>query len=782
MTPLLYGHNADEGILAVHQAGDNAMRLYIRGARGITTRDEDFFPFFYLADPVLLDGFTQKFWLKKAEGALSFSHICGFPGWTALWDAVHHMLARHSAAIKTTVDSHTQLDALHLIPDPVTQFLLQTGRTLFKGMAFKDLHRLQLDIETYTDGPYRFSKATRPGDRIILIAMTDSTGWQHIIDGSKLDERRMLLDLVKTIKDRDPDVIEGHNVLGFDLPYILTRCARHNVELAIGRDGSVLRAVDTRGTPGEYQSDYSVAGRHIVDTLHLVQSYDQTKRNMESYGLKYVARYFGFSSPDRTYVDGDRISATWDENPEMLARYALDDVLETGRISEHLSPTSFYLAQMLPVSYGAVTRMGSASKIEMLLAREYLRQKHSLPRPSQGMQTTGGYTDIFVTGVVGPVVHADVASLYPSIMIGNGIGPGKDTLRVFPALLEELTALRLDLKQRARTAPDALERSRLDAQQSSMKILINSFYGYLGYNRALFNDYAQADVVTTTGQEILRQIIASMREHGGTVIEVDTDGVFFVPPPDCSGEDAERSFVRTVALTLPPRITLEHDGRYERMLSYKKKNYALLGYDGRLTMKGSSLISRSIERFGRVFIRQAIERILASDIEGLHHLYLSTVSAIQAHEMSVNEFARVETLRDSLEAYDREVATGKRNRSAAYEVMRKAERRPRPGDRVVYYITGTDPDAKGFKHCKLADEWDPHFPDENTAYYIKRLDEFAQKFWDFFRPQDFARIFSPEDLFPFSPEGIEILTTTTTTDQPEEPEDTAGKFGIWIEE
>ena len=279
-----------------------------------------------------------------------------------------------------------------------------------------------------------------------------------------------------------------------------------------------------------------IAGRHVVDTLHLVQSYDQTKRNMESYGLKYVARYFGFASPERVYVQGDRISATWDEDPETLVKYALDDVLETGRISEHLSPTSFYLAQMLPVPYGTVTRMGSAAKIEMLMAREYLRLKHSLPRPSQGIQTTGGYTDIFVTGVVAPVVHADVASLYPSIMIGNGIAPAKDTLGIFTAMLEELTSQRLAVKQEARAASDPLERSRLDARQSSMKILINSFYGYLGYGRALFNDYAQADAVTTAGQEILRKIIATIREDRGTVVEVDTDGVFFVPPPIASAK------------------------------------------------------------------------------------------------------------------------------------------------------------------------------------------------------------------------------------------------------
>jgi len=383
--------------------------------------------------------------------------------------------------------------------------------------------------------------------------------------------------------------------------------------------------------------------------------------------------------------------------------------------------------------------------------------------------------------VVGPIVHADVASLYPSIMISNAISPAKDVLGIFTTLLDELTSQRLALKQQARSATDPIERSRLDARQSSLKILINSFYGYLGYGRALFNDYEQADVVTTTGQEILRGIIAAIREQGGTVVEVDTDGVFFVPPATCTEEEEERSFVRSIALTLPSRISLELDGRYRRMLSYRKKNYALLGYDDRLLMKGSSLISRSIERFGRTFVRQCVERILNNDIDGLHRVYVATANALQTHEMSVSEFARVETLKDSIDTYEREVGAGQRNKSAAYEVARKSDRPLRPGDRVVYYITGTDPGVRGFERCKPASEWDPHFPDENVAYYLKRLDEFAQKFKDFFDPKDFARIFATDGLFPFSADGI-ALVTTSTAGEPEEPDEPAGRFGIWLDE
>src|SRR5207249_5269886 len=73
------------------------------------------------------------------------------------------------------------LPIFYLISNPAQQYLLQTGRTLFKGMSFDDVHRLQLDIEVFTAGT--FPHAQRPEDRIILIALSDNRGWHCMLDG-----------------------------------------------------------------------------------------------------------------------------------------------------------------------------------------------------------------------------------------------------------------------------------------------------------------------------------------------------------------------------------------------------------------------------------------------------------------------------------------------------------------------------------------------------------------------------------------------------------------------
>jgi len=438
-------------------------------------------------------------------------------------------------------------------------------------------------------------------------------------------------------------------------------------------------------------------------------------------------------------------------------------VLETERLARHLSSSTFYLTQMLPMPYGQVARTGPAAKIEALFVREYLRQRQSLPHRAAGTQMAGGYTDVFVTGVVGPIVYADVESLYPSIMLTNDIRPRTDELQLFQTFLQRLTDLRLDTKRRMQAAATPEDRSALDAQQSSYKILINSFYGQLGFRHALFSDFEAADRVATTGQAILRQIMAAIRQAGGTVIEVDTDGVLFMPPDTVQSEAEERAFVQRLHTGLPPGIRLGYEGRFRKMLSYKMKNYALLTYEGTLHSKGSALVSRSTEPFGKRFMLAVIALLLQEDIQGLHDLYMATYTRIVQHDWQVEDFARTETLKASVEHYQADVASGRRSKAAAYELAiaraRDTGQPVRKGDRITYYIIGTAPAVTTFDNARLAEAWDPALPDENTAYYLKRLDECARRFAPFFTAQDFARVFAPEDLFGFSPAGIRVQTT-----------------------
>jgi DNA polymerase I len=764
---ILFGHDPTPRIVALHLLGQGTnaaqatMRLYRRQEThaSLVVEDVPFYPFFFLSDIRLLQGFPrQRFLCQTLKGSNDYRYLVVFNTWQAHWDAVRHLE-------DVTGSKERRPEQVYVISNPAQQYLMQTGRTLFKDMAFVEVHRLQLDIEVFTT--HSFPHAQRPEDRIIIIALSDNRGWQRIIDGRGLSEPAMLQELVRLLRERDPDVIEGHNIYAFDFSYLMARCARYGVPFAIGRDGSVPRTFASSMRFAERTVDFpglEIAGRHVVDTYFQVMSFDVFKRDLPDYSLKTAARYFGLAAPDRTYVEGKEIAHVWQTQSERLLDYARDDVIETERLARHLAGSTFYLTQMLPMPYGQVARIGPAAKIEALLVREYLRQRHALPHSQLGGQMRGGYTDIFVTGVVGPIVYADVESLYPSIMLNYDVRPRTDELGLFQSLLRRLTDLRLSTKQQMRVATAPEECSALDAQQSSYKILINSFYGQLGFRVAIFNDFDEADRVAATGQEILRSIIDAIRREGGMVVEVDTDGVLFVPPPGVCGEEVERAFLERLNVEMPAGIRIGFDGRFRTMLSYKVKNYALLTYEGSLKFTGSSLVSRSVERFGRQFVIEAIALLLQENIQGLHDLYLEMRERILQHDWTVEDFARTETLKETIEQYQANVISGHRSKAATYELARaRSTQTGQPvhkGDRITYYVTGSSPSVTAFEHASLAEAWDAAHPDENSAYYLKRLDEFARKFAPFFTPQDFQQVFSPEDLFGFSATGIRLQTTT----------------------
>ncbi len=81
-----------------------------------------------------------------------------------------------------------------------------------------------------------------------------------------------------------------------------------------------------------------------------------------------------------------------------------------------------------------------------------------------------------------------------------------------------------------RDARDAPQRRYFHALQNTFKILINSFYGYLGFAQGNFADFEAAARVTQIGRDLLKKMIEWLKAQGAQVIEVDTDGIYFVPP------------------------------------------------------------------------------------------------------------------------------------------------------------------------------------------------------------------------------------------------------------
>jgi DNA polymerase elongation subunit (family B) len=797
--PKLYGRDDEEGIVAVklleaeNRSDPSFVRVYSRekpnkrGAGKLSYRDERFYPFIFLADASLLNGFKrEKYRLKKLNGENYYNYIAVFNSWGEMWQAVFQI--KENAFDRGLTDSPEEYPIqLYMTKTPEEQYLMHSGKTLFKGREFNDVVRLRLDIETYSSRN-GFPNAERREDYITIITIATNYGFKGTlyIDREDIDpkdvphaipckdEADLLETLIKFIQLNDPDTIEGHNIFSFDLPYIKKRCELHGISFDIGREGDEPETYETAKKFAERTISYTVfriTGRHVIDTMFETINFDVFSRDLPGYGLKVVAKYFGFAAEDRTYVEGDKISWYWDNKPLELLRYAQDDTTECSALSEHLGGASFFLTQMLPMTYQKAALAGTSTKIEALLVREYMNQKYSLPAREVARQEVGGYTDIFKTGVYKNIIYADVASLYPSIMLNYHVQPEGDDLGLFREFLQALTDLRFEAKNAMKVEADPKKKQSLNAKQSSYKILINSFYGQLGFSGSLFNDFSEADRVTVIGQQILRRMIKLIIDDGGSVVEVDTDGIlaqaasFVYTKGDeldktrainIHGEEKiidDESYVKSLTERMPPGINIDFDGRAVKMVSYKKKNYALKEPEkDKIKVKGGSLVSRMYEPFGKAFVKEVIQGLMDENVAAIAMAYREQYRRIVEHDWEVSDFAKKVTLKDSIETYKKKVKAGSgnggRNKDAGYELaIRQAEEtgiKPEPGDRVTYYVAGTAKAYKvrSFEDSKIASSWNKEEPDENTNWYLKRLNEFSKKFEKFFSEEHFEFIFS----------------------------------------
>jgi len=729
---VLFGADPLQGIVAVEPSGDRAMRLFLRRGKRLVAQEEPFVPFILVEDEKLMKGFRNPYRAEPLSTANEYRVLVLFEGWEACQKARDHLQKR-------TGESASSPQAPYLyVADPVHQFLLLTGKTLFKGLAFKDLHRMALDIETACAPGFEFSNPEREEDRILSIALMDNQGYSEVIFGKDMEEKEMLASLGERITRIDPDVIEGHNLFNFDLEYLRARAKRHGISLAWGRDGSSPRIRRSRFTVAERIIDFTrmdIFGRHVVDTLFLLQYYDVTAREMESYGLKAAAQHFGLAEEGRTYIEGKDIQWFFDHDPESLKKYNREDAKETLALSELLGYPFFLQARIFPYSYQNIFVRGNATKIDALFLREYLKQRASVPRPKGGGEFEGGYTDVFVTGVVHHVVHCDVASLYPSIMLAYGLKPAGDTLNVFLPLLRDLRDFRLEAKRRAKGAKIPHEHDYYDALQQTFKILINSFYGYLGTELHPFADQALAAEVTRKGREIIHQMIEWLRKEEATPVEIDTDGIYFVPPERVKTEKQEKELVARLNESLAEGIEVSMDGRYKAMFSYKRKNYALLDEKGGLMIKGSALRSRGMEKYLRELLSEMIRLLLegrAGEIEGL---LKKAMARLEHHQFPISELAKTEALSESPDIYKEKVKQGKRNPAALYELALASGRSYRAGDQLSYYVTGETKKVKVYENSKLASLYNPVSPDENVPYYQDKLLALIEKFGEFL-PKD----------------------------------------------
>ena len=356
---------------------------------------------------------------------------------------------------------------------PTEQFLIQTGKRLFKGMEdYDDVHRLQFDLET--EGLFASKHA------IFQIGIKDNRDNKTVLEATgntyqeKRDSERLMIEkFFRIIEFIKPDIIAGYNSENFDWPFIFERAERLSIpvtELAItlNRLHQIKRKPSTVKLGGETEAynQTNMWGYNIIDVSHAVRRAMAINSEIKSWGLKYITQYSEIAKPNRVYVPGDKINTTWsdkindyafnevngdwyiitNEKPLkegyvikkgdfIVQRYLIDDLWETEQIDNLFNQASFLIGKMLPTGFQRSSTMGTAGQWKLLMAAWSYENGLAIPETQGKKEFTGGLSRLLEVGYSRNVVKLDYAALYPKTQLTHGIFPDLDISGVMEGML-----------------------------------------------------------------------------------------------------------------------------------------------------------------------------------------------------------------------------------------------------------------------------------------------------------------------------------------------------------
>lgn len=526
---------------------------------------------------------------------------------------------------------------------------LEYGYTYYKGMRVEDVSILSFDIESSglsmneTSEVYLISNTFRKGNTIArrLFCIDDFN--------SQYD---MISNWCHWVREMDPSILCGHNILSYDLPY-LQHCFEGPLQL--GRDDSYLQFSERTSKfrkDGSQQYDYHnarITGRDIVDTFFLSIKYDLA-REFPSYGLKPIIRYLGLEKEGRTFIDTSKMRE-YRKDPEMWAKvkiYSEEDSDDGLKLFDKMVAPFFYLAQSIPKTMQQMINEASGSQLDSLMIRSYLQDGYSQPRTSRKDEFEGAIS-MGQPGIYDNVFKADVASLYPSIMLEYNIHDSVKDPNNY--MIQMLTYFREERLANKKKAKDTGERY-YDDMQNAQKIMINSMYGFLGANYLLYNYPKGAAEVTRQGRAILlkgveyatghtlKRVIKEITNEGTedeeisyeyvvgdkvcdgngyVLVNVDTDS-FSITKSERGDSGQYSKFLENLNSLFPKLIRWEHDGIYEKVIVIRAKNYVLVK-NGKLKVKGSALTDQKKEPALAEMLEQMIEALLNDETAALPLIY-----------------------------------------------------------------------------------------------------------------------------------------------------------------
>ncbi len=455
------------------------------------------------------------------------------------------------------------------------------------------------------------------------------------------NEKDMLTAFMTFIQLSDLDILYTYNGDHFDFPFVDVRSKKYNVSTDFGFGGIQFVGKNT-DKQARLHGIQHVDVYQLVRLLSRFQFLKLTRMDLES-----VMRAV-FNEGEKTLTHKE-IWQTWKDQRgfDKLVKYNLTDAEYTKRLGDEFLPLVIEIARLVGITLFDANRSTASQLVETTLMREAVRLNKPIPNSPTDEQVMGrqqnpiegAYVKEPVAGLHENLAVLDFRSLYPSIMISHNISP--DMLDcahpackeggnksptghwfcakqkgLFSQVLERILDARIGVQEKMDILPKKdPQMVFLKARKQALKIILNSFFGTLGYPRFRWYNREAARAITAWARHYIHQTLEWAEQDGFRTVYADTDSCFMIV--DKKTEADVKAFVEKVNKKLPGRMELEFEGLYKRGLfvtkkegKAAKKRYALAGFDDELTIVGFEYVRRDVSMIARETQKKVLNEIL----------------------------------------------------------------------------------------------------------------------------------------------------------------------------
>ncbi|MFO7925483.1 MAG: DNA-directed DNA polymerase [Halobacteriota archaeon] len=592
----------------------------------------------------------------------------------------------HTEVVPTDIDAESRVHTLDIEVDDRHGFP-EDGEQTVICLTAHDSYRDEYVIWLYEDPDGSAAPDAVPGYEPI-------GDGELAVDIRSFDaEAEMFVDYLDYIDETDPDVLTGWNFDDFDAPYLIDRIdrlsSRHEA-LQSDRLSRIDEVWDS-GWGGP-----NIKGRVVFDLLY---AYQRTQfSELDSYRLDAVGE-------EELGVGKERypgnIGDLWGDDPERLLEYNLRDVelcVELDR-KQNIIPFWEEVATFVGCKLEDATTPGDA--VDMYVLHEIHGQ---FALPSKGQQESeeyeGGAVFDPISGVKEMVSVLDLKSLYPMCMVTinaspetkvdpdaydgetylapNGTHFQKEPDGMIRKMVDELLAER-ERKKRLRNDhdPGSDAYDTYDRQQAAVKVIMNSLYGVLGWDRFRLYDKEMGAAVTATGRDVIEFTERSAAEIDNEVTYGDTDSIMLELGGEISKAEAiEQSFEIESHINdaydefaeqlnaQTHRFQIEFEKLYRRFFQAgKKKRYAghIIWKEGKdvddIDITGFEYKRSDIAPITKEVQKRVLEMIVTGeDPEEIKTYVHDVIQRVRAGEVSLEEIGIPGGIGKKLDNYDTDTA------------------------------------------------------------------------------------------------------------------------------